>query len=102
MYQPDLMTVWESSSKHITFMWYFSLAYAIKEGSLSFNLDLKPYRKEFNRKVPKEVKISSVTNHAEGSIVKAKKEKLERQIEPSRNVDAGIWEGTIGGPVKRT
>jgi hypothetical protein len=50
MYQPDLMTIWEPNLKHMTYIWYFTLAYAIKEGSLTFNEDLRPYRKAFNKK----------------------------------------------------
>ena len=51
----------------MTYIWYLALAYAIKEGSLSFDLDMAPYRKAFNKKV-KEAKNSAV-KHVESSIV---------------------------------
>ena len=66
MYQPDLITIWEPNHKQMIFIWYLALAYAIKEGSLSFDLDLAPYRKAFNKK-PKEPKSSAV-KHVESSI----------------------------------
>ena len=49
-YNTDLIGLWEPNAKHIAYMWYFSIAYAIKEGVISFEDDLRPFKKPFQQK----------------------------------------------------
>lgn len=47
-YNTDLMGMWEpNGSKSITYMWYFAIAYAIKEGVIKFEEDLKQYKRGY-------------------------------------------------------
>ena len=34
--------------------------------------------------------------------VKGLEERIGKKVEPSRNVEIGVWEGTVGGPQRRT
>jgi hypothetical protein len=41
-YNTDLMGLWEpNGARQITYMWYFAIAYAVKEGAITFEEDLK-------------------------------------------------------------
>jgi hypothetical protein len=41
------MGLWEPNAKHIAYMWYFAIAYALKDGAITFEDDLRQFKKPF-------------------------------------------------------
>ena len=40
------MAIWETNSK---FIWYYSIAYGLKEGIIKFEEDLRPFRRQMGK-----------------------------------------------------
>ena len=40
------MAIWETNSK---FIWYYAIAYGLKEGIIKFEEDLRPFRRQMGK-----------------------------------------------------